>query len=67
MLKPVARICLTCQHYEPCGWKCLMDGHYIGYLGSEEKNKCKSYSLSKHYRRGGKFYESRREQDAKAD
>jgi hypothetical protein len=39
---------------------------YIGYLECFEKTKCKSYSLSEHYRKGGKFYESRKvEQDDK--
>lgn len=60
MLKRVPKMCITCRHYEPRGWKCMVDMHYIGYAEGEERNKCKAYSLHDNYRRGGKWYESRK-------
>ena len=58
MLKPVPKMCVTCQHYEP--YHCTLDDSYIGYLYCEELTNCKRYRLSEHYRKGGKFYESRK-------
>ena len=60
MLKRVPKMCITCQHYDNIWYRCRVDRHYIGYLECAEKTKCKSYSLSEHYRKGGKFYESRK-------
>ena len=59
MLKPVPKMCVTCQHYEP--YHCTLDDSYIGDLYCEELTNCKRYRLSEHYRKGGKWYESRKE------
>ena len=37
-----------------------LDDSYIGYLYCAELTKCKSYRLSDDYKKGGKFYESRK-------
>lgn len=58
MLKEVPKMCVTCQYYEP--YHCTRDYSYIGYLYVDVPTKCKAYSLSDVYRRGGKFYESRK-------
>jgi len=58
MLKRVPKMCVTCQHYEP--YHCTLDGSHIRYFWPDERNNCKTYSLSEHYRKGGKFYESRK-------
>ena len=63
MLKPVPKMCITCRNYDPIWYRCKAEKRYIGYLESGEKTKCKSYSLSDHYRRGGKWYESRKEKN----
>lgn len=58
MLKKVPKMCVTCRFYEP--YYCTRDDSYIGYLYCDVTTKCKAYSLSDDYRRGGKFYESRK-------
>lgn len=58
MLKPVPKMCITCRHFEK--YHCTLDDTYIGYLYCSEPIKCKTYSLSYDYRKGGKFYESRK-------
>jgi len=58
MKERVPKMCITCQHYKSfC--KCDTDGHYIGYLQSEELTRCSYYSLDEKYRRGGIWYNSR--------
>ena len=52
MLKRVPKMCVTCQHYEP--YHCTLDGSHIRYFWPDERNNCKTYSLSEHYRKGEK-------------
>lgn len=58
MLKRVPKMCITCQHYEP--YHCTIDFSYIGYIYADKRTDCRAYRLSEHYRKGGKFYESRK-------
>ena len=58
MLERVPKMCITCQHFEP--YHCTLDDSYIGYLYCEELTKCRAYRLSDNYKKGGKFYESRK-------
>ena len=58
MLKRVPKMCITCQHYEP--YRCTIDNSIIGYIYADKRTNCREYSLSEHYRKGGKFYESRK-------
>lgn len=61
MLKPVPKMCITCQHYDFKTVTCTVKNMYIGIMNCDiPNNRCKTYSLSKNYRRGGKFYESRK-------
>lgn len=59
MLEKVPRMCITCQHYKPYQYRCGLEDSYIGYIDAELRTKCKRYSLSEHYRKGGKFYKYR--------
>ena len=63
MKERVDRMCITCQYYEPL--HCTKDDHYIGYLYCDMLTKCKDYRLDKKYRRGGEWYDSRPEKEAK--
>ena len=65
MLKRVPKMCITCQHYEP--YHCTIDDSYIGYIYADKRTNCNGYSLSEHYRKGGKFYESRKVEQNAAD
>ena len=65
MLKSVPKMCITCRHFEK--YHCTLDDTYIGYLYCSEPIKCKTYSLSYDYRKGGKFYESRKVDSDAAD
>lgn len=58
-LKQIPKMCITCRHYEL--YHCLLDDSYIGYLYCDVPTKCKTYSLSDNYRRGGKWYAERLE------
>lgn len=56
-LKKVPKMCITCQYYSP--YHCDLDDVYIGYLYCDIPTKCKSYRLSADYKRGGKWYNER--------
>lgn len=56
MLKPVPKMCITCQHYDFGTGNCTVRNMYIGYMNCDiPNNKCKTYSLSKNYRKAGNF------------
>ena len=57
MLEKVPRMCITCQHY--INYRCSRDNTLIGYIHADLLTNCKWYSLSEHYRKGGKFYKYR--------
>lgn len=59
MLEKVPRMCITCQHYKPDLYRCGLWNAYIGYANVDNRTGCKGYSLSEHYRKGGKFYKYR--------
>lgn len=61
MLEKVPRMCITCQHYKP--YHCELDDSYISYIHADLRTNCKGYSLSEHYRKGGKFYKYRLKSD----
>lgn len=60
MLKKVPKMCITCNFFADYRCTHYTNERYIGHLYCAELTKCKYYSLSDDYRRGGKFYESRK-------
>lgn len=57
MLEKVPKVCITCQYYKP--YRCTFYDCSIGYIYADLPRKCEGYSLSEHYRKGGKFYKDR--------
>ena len=53
--KPIPRMCITCQHYEP--YHCKLNDGYIGYLDCDTITNCRAWRLSDHYKKDKKFYE----------
>ena len=61
MKERVPHVCITCKHYEP--YHCTLKDGYIGYLYCAEPTKCKAWRLHGKYKKGGKWYDNRPENE----
>ena len=60
MKERVPKMCITCKNYKET-YECGIDDSYIGYLYCDIPTKCKEYRLMDEYKRGGKWYDSRKD------